>query len=95
MTMKRVIIDTDFSRWWDDVTALGIANVLDTRGTIKLLGVMSDVPNPVAVAAIDGIDTAYHHAIRKFATVAAAMTPVNHAMAVSAFMVRPFTPCVR
>jgi hypothetical protein len=57
----RVIIDTDFSKWWDDVTALGIANVLDARGRINLLGVVSDVPNPVAVAAIDGIDTAYHH----------------------------------
>ncbi len=59
--VAHVIIDTDFSKWWDDVTALGIANVLDTRGRIKLLGVVSDVPNPVAVAAIDGIDTAYHH----------------------------------
>jgi hypothetical protein len=56
-----VIIDTDLSKWWDDVTALGIANVLDARGKIKLLGVMSDVTNPVAVAAIDAIDTAYQH----------------------------------
>jgi hypothetical protein len=56
-----IIIDTDLSKWWDDVTALGIANVLDARGTIKVLGIMSDVTNPVAVAAIDAIDTAYHH----------------------------------
>jgi len=57
----RVIIDTDLSKWWDDVTAIGIANVLDDRGKLDLLGVVSDVPNPVAVAAIDAIDTAYHH----------------------------------
>lgn len=55
----RVIIDTDFSKWWDDVTALGIANVLHERGKLELLGIVSDVPNPVAVAAIDAIDTAY------------------------------------
>ena len=57
----RVIIDTDFSKWWDDVTALGLANVLHSRGKIKLLGIVSDVPNPVAVAAIDAVDTAYGH----------------------------------
>jgi hypothetical protein len=54
-----VIIDTDFSRWWDDATAVGIANVLHARGTVRVLGIVSDVPNPVAVAAIDAIDTAY------------------------------------
>ena len=58
----RIIIDTDFSKWWDDVTALGIANVLHERGKVKLLGIVSDVPNPVAVAAIDAVDTAYGHA---------------------------------
>ena len=57
----RIIIDTDFSKWWDDVTALGIANVLHERGKLELLGIVSDVPNPVAVAAIDAIDTAYGH----------------------------------
>jgi hypothetical protein len=57
----RVIIDTDLSRWWDDVTAIGLANVLHARGRIRLIGVVSDVPNPLAVAAIDAIDTAYGH----------------------------------
>src|SRR3954454_11716921 len=57
----RVIIDTDLSKWWDDVTALGIANVLARRGRIKLLGIVSDVPNKVAVSAIDAIDTAYRN----------------------------------
>ncbi len=57
----RVIIDTDLSLWWDDVTALGLANVLQQRGAVRVLGVMSDVRNPVAVAAIDAVNTAYGH----------------------------------
>lgn len=61
-TGPAIIIDTDLSRWWDDVTALGIANVLQQQGAAHVLGIMSDVPNPVAVAAIDAIDTAYGHA---------------------------------
>jgi hypothetical protein len=60
-TVPHIIIDTDFSKWWDDVSALGIANVLASQHRIKLLGVVSDVPNPVAVAAIDAVDTAYGH----------------------------------
>ncbi len=60
--VPRVIIDTDLSRWWDDATALGLANVLAQRGKVRVLGVVSDVPNPIAVAAIDAIDTAYGHA---------------------------------
>jgi pyrimidine-specific ribonucleoside hydrolase len=58
----RVIIDTDLSKWWDDVTALGLANVLHQQGTVRVLGIVSDVPNRVAVAAIDAIDTAYGNA---------------------------------
>jgi pyrimidine-specific ribonucleoside hydrolase len=57
-----VIIDTDLSRWWDDVTAIGIANVLQQQGAANVLAIVSDVRNPVAVAAIDAIDTAYGHA---------------------------------
>ena len=57
----RIIIDTDLSRWWDDATALGMANVLQQRGKVRILGVMSDIRNPVAAAAIDAIDTAYGH----------------------------------
>lgn len=59
--VPRIIIDTDLSRWWDDATAIGIANVLATRGEIKVLGIVSDVPNANAVAALDAIDTAYGH----------------------------------
>lgn len=54
-----VIIDTDLSLWWDDATALGLANVLVQRGELRVAGVVSDVRNDVAVAAIDAIDTAY------------------------------------
>ena len=61
-TGPRVIIDTDLSRWWDDATAIGLANVLQQQGAVNVLGVVSDVRNPVAVAAIDAIDTAYGHA---------------------------------
>lgn len=57
----RIIIDTDLSLWWDDATALGMANVLQQRHKVQILGVMSDVRNPEAAAAIDAIDTAYGH----------------------------------
>ena len=60
-TGPRVIIDTDLSRWWDDASAIGIANVLEKQGKLRILGVVSDVPNAVAVAAIEAIDTAYRH----------------------------------
>ena len=38
-----------------------MANVLQQQGKLNVLGVVSDVPNPLAVAAIDAIDTAYGH----------------------------------
>jgi pyrimidine-specific ribonucleoside hydrolase len=57
----RIVIDTDLSLWWDDVTAIGMANVLEQHGKVRVLGIMSDVRNPLAVAAIDAIDTAYGH----------------------------------
>lgn len=56
-----MIIDTDLSLYWDDVTALGMANVLEQRGKVVILGVMSDIRITTAVAAIDAIDTAYGH----------------------------------
>jgi len=58
---QRIIIDTDLSLWWDDATAVGMANVLQQRGEVQVLGVMSDIRNPVAAAALDAIDTAYGH----------------------------------
>lgn len=55
----RVIIDTDLSLWWDDATALGMANVLHQRDEMRVVGVVVDVPNSVAVAAVDAINTFY------------------------------------
>jgi hypothetical protein len=55
----RLIIDTDLSRWWDDASTIGLANVLHERGKVRILGMVSNVPNAVAVAAIDAINTAY------------------------------------
>ncbi len=59
--VPNVIIDTDLSRWWDDATAIGLANILQQRNKIHILGIVSDVPNRAAVAAIDAINTAYGH----------------------------------
>ena len=56
-----IIIDSDLSLWWDDATAIGMANVLQQRGQDRILGIMSDIRNPLAVPAIDAIDTAYGH----------------------------------
>ena len=61
-TGPSVIIDTDFSRWWDDATVIGLANVLHREGALNLLGVVTDIPNPVAVAAVDAINIAYGNA---------------------------------
>ncbi len=58
---ERIIVDTDLSRWWDDATAIGMANVLQQRDKLQILGIMSDIRNPVAAAALDAIDTAYGH----------------------------------
>ena len=58
---QRIIIDSDLSLWWDDATAVGMANVLEQRGKVKILAVMSDIRNPLAAAALDAIDTAYGH----------------------------------
>ncbi len=57
----RIIIDSDLSLWWDDATAIGMANILQQRGAVRILGIMSDIRNPLAVAAMDAIDTAYGH----------------------------------
>jgi hypothetical protein len=59
--VPRVVIDTDLSLWWDDATAIGMANVLEQQGALRVLGILSDIRNPEAVPAIDAIDTAYGH----------------------------------
>ena len=73
--VPRVIIDTDLSRWWDDATVIGIANVLQQQGDVRVLGVVSDVPNPIAVAAIDAINTAYGHGKTSRSAPSRAATP--------------------
>ncbi len=60
--VPKVIIDTDLSRWWDDATAIGMANVLQQQRKVNVLGIVSDIRNPLAVAALDAVDTAYGHA---------------------------------
>ncbi len=67
---QRIIIDTDLSLWWDDATAVGMADVLQQRGEVEILGVMSDIKNPVAAAALDAIDTAYGHSTNPVGAVA-------------------------
>ena len=59
--VPRLIIDTDLSLYWDDVTAVGMANVLEQQGKAQILGVLSDIRNTAAAAAIDAIDTFYGH----------------------------------
>jgi hypothetical protein len=59
--IPQIIIDSDLSLWWDDATAIGMANVLEQRNQVRVLGIMSDIRNPLAVAAMDAIDTAYGH----------------------------------
>ena len=36
----RVIIDTDLSRWWDDASTIGMANVLHRRGKMRILSLI-------------------------------------------------------
>jgi hypothetical protein len=58
---QRIIIDTDLSLWWDDATAVGMANVMEQRDRVDLLAVMSDIRNPAAAAALNAINTYYGH----------------------------------
>lgn len=57
-----LVIDTDLGWWWDDATAIGIANVLKNRGLVDVAAITANVPEPATVAAIDAIDTAYGNA---------------------------------
>ncbi|WP_433297740.1 nucleoside hydrolase [Actinoplanes sp. CA-030573] len=55
----RLIIDTDFGQWWDDVAALAAAHSAADRGRARILGIMSDVDNPWNAPALDALDTWY------------------------------------
>ncbi|MET0419599.1 MAG: nucleoside hydrolase [Actinoplanes sp.] len=55
----RVIIDTDFGQWWDDVAALATVHAAANAGRVRLLGVMTDVDNQWNAPAIDALNTWY------------------------------------
>src|SRR5687768_17323057 len=55
----RLIIDTDFGQWWDDVAALAATHAAADRGQARILGVMSDVDNPWNAPALDALNTWY------------------------------------
>jgi hypothetical protein len=55
----RLIIDTDFGQWWDDVAALAMAHAAADAGRVRILGVMSDVDNPWNAAGLDALNTWY------------------------------------
>src|SRR5690242_6731247 len=55
----RLIIDTDFGQWWDDVAALAAAHASADAGRTRILGVMSDVDNPWNAPALDALNTWY------------------------------------
>jgi len=57
-----LIIDTDLGWWWDDATAIGLANVLRNQGLVDVAAITANVAVPATVAAIDAIDTAYGNA---------------------------------
>jgi len=55
----RLIVDTDFGQWWDDVAALAMVHAAADTGRVRILAVMSDVDNPWDAAALDAVDTWY------------------------------------
>jgi inosine-uridine nucleoside N-ribohydrolase len=55
----RLIIDTDFGQWWDDVAALAAVHAAADQGRVRILGIVSDVANEWNAPAIDALDTWY------------------------------------
>lgn len=55
----RLIIDTDFGQWWDDVAALATVHAAADRGRARILGVVSNVDNPWNAPALDAVNTWY------------------------------------
>src|SRR4051794_18525493 len=55
----RLIIDTDFGQWWDDVAALAAVHAAANRGQVRILGVMSDVDNQWNAPGLDALNTWY------------------------------------
>jgi len=55
----RIIIDTDFGQWWDDVAALAAAHAAADHGRARILGIVSDVDNEWNAPALDALNTWY------------------------------------
>jgi inosine-uridine nucleoside N-ribohydrolase len=55
----RLIIDTDFGQWWDDVAALAAVHAAADQGRAQILGMVSDVDNEWNAAALDALNTWY------------------------------------
>jgi hypothetical protein len=55
----RLIVDTDFGQWWDDVAALAMVHAAADAGRVRILGMMSDVGNPWNAAGLDALNTWY------------------------------------
>jgi len=55
----RLIIDTDFGQWWDDVATLAAAHAAADRGRVRILGMVSDVDNEWNAPALDALNTWY------------------------------------
>ncbi|BCJ47329.1 nucleoside hydrolase [Actinoplanes ianthinogenes] len=55
----RLIIDTDFGQWWDDVATLAAVHTAADRGEVRILGIVSDVRNEWNAPALDALDTWY------------------------------------
>ena len=55
----KLIVDTDFGQWWDDVAALALVHTAASTGRVDILGVMSDVDNPWNAAGLDALNTWY------------------------------------
>lgn len=55
----RLIVDTDFGQWWDDVAALAMLHAAADAGRVRILGMMSDVDNPWNAAGLDALNTWY------------------------------------
>jgi hypothetical protein len=58
-TPTRLIIDTDFGQWWDDVATLAAAHSAAGQGKVNLLGMVSDVGNPWDAPGLDALNTWY------------------------------------
>jgi len=55
----RLIVDSDFGQWWDDMAALALVHAAADTGRVRILAIMSDVDNPWNAAGLDAVNTWY------------------------------------